>query len=275
VRTIDFVQPLKWVPILALLAAGSAPHSRGAPASAPQPATPVLWFIFVDDLHLTFMSTGRIRTLLTTISGDLIQDGDMAGIVSTGPSSIAVDLTSDRQRIARVWGRVTGSGLLPVDMFRASQAMRARGRVNEVWYRAAVSMSTAYDTMVNLARVRNMRKAFIYLSNGYDMQPPPDGSAATLASAPSVDISADDVRDHFLSLTDQARRANVRIFAIDPRRVDPGTPDPSLDRIWWQNYWATSRNSLREMSERSGGFALLEDLDLAEGLKRISHAMRQ
>jgi hypothetical protein len=65
------------------------------------------------------------------------------------------------------------------------------------------------------------------------------------------------------------------VFAIDPRRVaGVATVAAGDDSVWWQNYWATTRNSLRALSERTGGFALLEEQDLAEGLKRINSAMR-
>ena len=48
-----------------------------------------IFLIFVDDLHMDFRNTGRIRELFKKISKELIHDGDMFGIVSTGPSSIA------------------------------------------------------------------------------------------------------------------------------------------------------------------------------------------
>jgi VWFA-related protein len=274
--------------VFAVLASASASHvpDRAAPAPtpsvAPSTATPLsspsgnLWFIFVDDLHADFLSTGRLRALFKTICSDLIQDGDMTGIVSTGPSSIAIDLTYDRRRVEAAIGRVTGSAMAPVDILRASRAGARRG--DEVQYRAFVSISTAYDTMVALAQVHNLRKAFLYVSSGYDIDPSPEGpfagSGAKPARTPPREISVADVRDQFSALTGQARRSNVRIFAIDPRRVATATTDPGVDGVWWQRYWATRRNSLRALSERTGGFALLEEQDLAEGLRRIGSAMR-
>ena len=41
----------------------------------------------------------------------------------------------------------------------------------EVRYRAHVAFSTAYDMMRKLEQVHNRRKAFIYVSNGYDFDP--------------------------------------------------------------------------------------------------------
>ena len=50
-----------------------------------------IFLIFVDDLHLDFRNTGRIRELFKKIAKELIHEGDMFGIVSTGPSSLAID----------------------------------------------------------------------------------------------------------------------------------------------------------------------------------------
>ena len=38
-------------------------------------------------------------------------------------------------------------------------------------YRAHVAFSTAYDMLKKLEQVHNRRKAFIYVSNGYDFNP--------------------------------------------------------------------------------------------------------
>jgi hypothetical protein len=73
----------------------------------------------------------------------------------------------------------------------------------------------------------------------------------------------------------EAGRSDIKVFAIDTRRLpNSAQPDSSTDSVWWQNYWATTRNSLRVMSEQTGGFALLEEHDLAEGLKRINNTVR-
>ena len=55
-----------------------------------------IFLFFVDDLHLQFQSSGRVRELFKKISKQLVHEGDMFGIVSSGPSSIAIDMTYDR-----------------------------------------------------------------------------------------------------------------------------------------------------------------------------------
>jgi hypothetical protein len=93
----------------------------------------------------------------------------------------------------------------------------------------------------------------------------PDFKNVTMAS----------VRDDLSRLMAEARRSDVKVFAVDTRRLgNSAEPDETTDRLWWQNYWATTRNSLRAISERTGGFAILEEQDLAEGLKRINTTVR-
>ena len=99
-----------------------------------------IFLIFVDDLHLDFRNTGRIRELFKKISKELIHEGDMFGIVSTGPSSIAIDMTYDRKRLDEAINKITGNGLKPDDIIEG--AGRRRGPT-EVRYRAHVAFSTA------------------------------------------------------------------------------------------------------------------------------------
>src|SRR6476469_6235487 len=82
--------------------APAAPMMEGIilPPSRPtNDAAGRIWMIFVDDLHMDFQNTGRIKDLFKQISNELVHEGDMFGIVSTGPSSIAIDLTYDRKRL--------------------------------------------------------------------------------------------------------------------------------------------------------------------------------
>ena len=129
--------------------------------------------------------------------------------------------------------------------------------------------------------MKNLRKAFIYVSSGYYVDLPPDGAATESGVAPALprstpkNVSMASVRDAFVRLMAEARRSDLKVFAIDTRRLgNAARPDETTDSMWWQNYWATSRKSLRAISERTGGFAILEEQDLVEGLKRINTTVR-
>jgi hypothetical protein len=258
---------------------GSAP-STAAAASLPQAVASTVaggqWLIFIDDLHLDFRATGHLKALFKTISSELIREGDLFAVVSTGPSSIALDATRDRTRLEFARERISGASLKPSEIL----AELPNGASSEARYRAHVSLSTAYDVLKMLEATPNRNKAFIYLSNGYAIEllllenRPLIGANPFLTKA--NDVSVERLREEVAELVRQARRANVTIYAIDPRALSgEPTVDPNLDDVAWQRYWVTTRNSLWVIAEETGGFALHDQPGFLEGLGRIRDANRR
>jgi VWFA-related protein len=265
------------------------------PARPTNDAAGRIFMIFVDDLHLDFRNTGRIRELFKKISKELIHEGDMFGIVSTGPSSLAIDLTYDRKRLDQAISKITGSGLAPKDILEVPEG--ASGPP-EVRYRAHVAFSTANEIINKLSQIHNRRKAFIYVSNGYDFNPFQDSrkkqeaerygttSQATDPSSTEGTGNNVDQEDPFrvqgnkfyqadlvsdLSwLTRNANRSNVTMYTIDPRGL-VGMPDldEKVDMMEWQAYVRTSQDSLRTIAELTGGYAAVNQNDFDKALKRI------
>jgi VWFA-related protein len=154
-----------------LLVPPPPPSEEGVilPPSRPRnDTTGRIFLIIVDDMHLDFRNTGRIRDLFKRVGRDLIHEGDMFSIVSTGPSSIAVDPTYDRKILDESIKKITGNGLKPSDIIQGAE--NADGPA-EVRYRAHVAFSTAYDMLRQLERITNRRKAVVWVSNGYDFNP--------------------------------------------------------------------------------------------------------
>ena len=282
--------------------------------STPAPAAPVMegiilppsrptndaagriWLIFVDDLHLDFPNTGRIKDLFKKISNELVHEGDMFGIVSTGPSSLAIDLTYDRKRLTEAIDKISGAGLKPNEILEAP--VGAEGP-SEVRYRAHVAFDTAYNIMKTLESVHNRRKAFVYVSNGYDFDPfsetrkkeaedkwkemNPNAGNSDDGSGNNSDandtnpflqkgnqFSFADLANELSELTREANRANTTIYTIDPRGL-VGMPDldQKVDMMDFQNYIRTSQDSLRVLAEQTGGFATINQNDFMKALKRI------
>jgi VWFA-related protein len=147
------------------------PQQEGLLLPPPRPtndASGRIFLLFVDDLHMDFRNTGRIRDLFKKISKELIHQDDMFGIVSTGPSSIAVDMTYDHKRLDEAINKIAGNGLKPEEIIEVPDGSQGPP---EVRYRAHVAFSTAYDVLKNLEQVHNRRKAFIFVSDGYDYDP--------------------------------------------------------------------------------------------------------
>ena len=247
-----------------------------------------IFIIFVDDLHLDFRNTGRIRDLFKKISTELVHEGDMFAIVSTGPSSIEIQPTYDRRRLDEARNKITGGGLKPQEILDAPEG--AEGPA-ELRYRAHVAFSTAYDMLKSLETVHHRRKAFIYISNGYDFNPfetsrqkavqerfqrlsrgdDSENSEVNPFSIPMTNRFAEaDLVGELAELTRQANRANVTIHTIDPRGLVGGPDlDEKIDMAEYQTYVTATQSSLRTIAELTGGTAMINSNDFTKGLKKI------
>jgi VWFA-related protein len=103
-----------------------APEGIILPPSRPtNDAAGRVFLIFLDDLHLDFQNTPRVRELIKKMLRNLIHEGDMFGIVSTGTSSISEQLTYDRQVLEGAISRATGGALKPEDIIK--------GHLTHIW----------------------------------------------------------------------------------------------------------------------------------------------
>lgn len=267
------------------------PAEEGIILPAARPRTDAagrIFLLFVDDLHLNFRDTPRIRDLFKRISNTLIHDGDMFGVVSTGPSSIAIDLTYDRKRLDEAIKKISGGGLKPSDIIGGPEG--ADGPT-EVRYRAHVAFSTAYDILSNLEQVQNRRKAIVYVSNGYDLNPfevsrygggifgntsgtsqyesEAEGSWRN-SNRQTAQFADADLARQMSDLTRAANRANATIYTIDPRGLIGGADiDEQVDPTEWNDYVRKSQDSLRVIAELTGGIAVVNQNDFDKSLKRI------
>ena len=257
------------------------PPSRPAADAAGR----ILLFV-VDDLHLDFRNTGRLRELFKKIRTTLLHDGDMWGMVSTGPSSIAIDVNYDMKRFDEAMKKITGSALKPNEIIEAPQSSQGP---SEVRYRAHVAFSTAYDLVSKMEKINNRRKAVIYVSNGYDFNPFPDARAGGGIMGSNqfnnssyqegdmfnMDRSSQQFADADLArelsdLTRAANRANTSFYTIDPRGLIGGPDlDEKVDPVEWGNYVRKSQDSLRVIADETGGYAVVNQNDFDKALKRI------
>jgi VWFA-related protein len=288
-----------------VLAAPPPPPPEGIILPPSRPRNDVsgrIFLFFVDDLHLQFHNTGRVRDLFKRISKELVHDGDMFGIVSSGPSSIAVDMTYDKTRLDEAIKKIAGNELKPTDIINGPSG--AEGP-SEVRYRAHVAFSTVNDLLNNLESVHNRRKALVYVSDGYDFNPfqdarlglmdpnspfaqnefarsqnqmaqqNSDGSGAQTDPMANQQKQSETFADADLArelgeLTRQANRANVTMYTIDPRGlVGMGDIDEQVDPQQWNEYVRKSQDSLRVIAEETGGIAVVNQNDFSKALKRI------
>jgi VWFA-related protein len=268
--------------------APSSPRRDGLilPASRPRSDTAGrIFVIIIDDFHLEPALTPKTRQIMGQMLRDLIHDGDMFGIVSTGYSSISEQLTYDRQVLESAMQRVQAGGLSPREIIQGAQGSQGP---TELRHRAHVAFSLAYEQMRNLEQVQNRRKAVIYISSGYDFNPFAESRVNEQALRARVDAAdlqndpffrtqqssqmlaeADLVRE-LAELTRAANRANATIYPIDPRGLAAGPGvDEEIRAPEWNAHLRNAQGTLRVMAEQTGGFAIVNMNNVSAGLKRI------
>lgn len=275
--------------VLNLQAAPPPPPQEGIilPTARPRnDAAGRIFLIIVDDLHLDFRNTGRIRDLFKRISRTLVHEGDMFGIVSTGPSSLAIDLTYDRKILDEAIKRITGNALKPSDIIQGQDGPQGP---TEVRYRAQVAFSTARDIVTQLERITNRRKAVVWVSNGFDFNPfenqrmgedpiyggrmgqtREEGQEINRNMNQGQQFSDADLARELADLTRSANRANATFYTIDPRGLVAGQDlDETVDPTDFQTHLRKTQDSLRVLADETGGIAIVNQNNFDKGLKRI------
>ena len=245
-----------------------------------------VFLLLIDDLHLDFQQTSKTRILMKDMLKSLIHDGDMFGIVSTGTSSLSIQLTYDRNVLDAAIERVSGGALKPKEIIEGAQGPNGP---TELRHRAHVAFSTAYDLMKNLEKLQNRRKAVIYISSGYDFNPFERGrleetarrwhveNADDLQSDPfyrneqsQQALAAADLVRELAELTRAANRANATIYTIDPRGLVAGQDiDQEVNQQDWNAHLRETQDSLRVLAEETGGIAVVNQNDFGKALKKI------
>ncbi len=265
-----------------------------------------IFLLFVDDLHMQFQNTARVRDLFKRVGKYLIHEGDLFGVVSSGHSSIAIDMTYDRKRLDDAISKIAGSGLKPSEIINNGDGSQGP---QELKYNAHVAFSTMLEALNNLEKVTNRRKALIWVSEGYDFNPfqdsrlglrdasspymqnemnvqdhaQSDGSDGSSSSARTNDPNNPQKQSETFSdaelafelgeITRAANRANTTIYTIDPRGLVAGTDiDEQVDPTEWNAYLRKSQDSMRVLAEETGGIAVVNMNNFDKALQQIDAA---
>ena len=282
-----------------------APVQEGIVLPPSRPANDTagrIFILFVDDLHMQTGLTPKVRQVFEKIADTLIHEGDMFGIVSSGPSAINVQMTYDRSLLYSAMSKITGDGFSNQDLIE--QLSGGPGGPSELRWRAHKAFKLARDIVRNLEGVENRRKAFIYLSSGYDFNPyeyerfrmsavgqamddiqraQGGGNDAFYRGITDRDIDMFNVNERqgtvfadtdlaleVKQLTLAANRANASFYTIDPRGLVAG-PDIGYDvpLTEWRDHLFQTQNSLRLLAELTGGMAVVNRNDFEDALQEI------
>ena len=249
--------------------------------------------LVVDDLGLSFESTGAVRDALKKFVDQQMQPGDLVAIIRTGAGMGALQqFTADKRQlyaaIERVrWnmnGRSGVGAFAPIDSnasgprsnreanSRISQNRdeSARDAVDELRTEIySVGTLGALNFIVRGLRELPGRKSVILLSDGFRLYNREQSSLRVIES--------------LRRLTDLANRASVVIYTIDARGLQTltltaedavtasgqinGTVDEILDTRRQELF--DTQQGLQYLAQETGGFGIRNSNDLGRGIKRV------
>ncbi len=274
-----------------------------------------LYVLLLDDLHTAFQRSGRVRQVARQFIERNLGSNDLVAVIHTsGRTDATQDFTNSRRLLVKAvdkfMGRKLRSAFLnKMDVYtrnRATGSMRpiADSEEAERLYQARNLLSTVKNLSDWLAGVHGRRKAVILIGEGVDYNifgagssggsgssssSSDSGSSSSSASSSATSQSGGSSNgDGWILLSDTrdaidaATRANVNIYAIDPRglaipdedmiTVSGAPPDDQslgLRLSDMADELRTAQDSLRVLSGETGGFASLTSNDFTPAFERI------
>ncbi len=242
-----------------------------------------VFVIVVDELNTRFQRTSRTRQAARLFVERFVGANDLVAVVNTGGKSSAMqDFTTNRQLVLRAIDRSMGQGADSAtsaalqDYFvnrdtPAGMTSNLNTSMNDLErsINARNTLSTLQNIADYLSGMRGRRKAVVWFSEGinYDI------------SNPIANRYATDVLNELRDVVAASTRSNVNIYGVDPRGVTSGMEDSieissfaDDNSIGPSNLQAELRNmhdSLRMLSEETGGFAVINRNDYRDAFSRI------
>jgi VWFA-related protein len=130
-----------------------------------------IFVVFIDDMHIQPNDSPKVKQILHQMAETMMHPDDLISIVSTGFSaceSREPDHDLSHRKLQECIDKLMGSGSTPreiLDMVATSQGL------SELHHRMNTAFRTAYDILDQLEYVSGKTKAFIWISEGYDLNP--------------------------------------------------------------------------------------------------------
>jgi VWFA-related protein len=248
--------------------------------------------LVVDDLGLSWESVATVRRALREFVDDLVQPGDLVGVIRTGGGLGPLQqLTRDKRLLLAAIERVqwTAASRSGVSAFSpvwnpnmpepAGPNPEETGDIRNVFY--ALGSLGALDFIVQGLESLQGRKAVVFLSEGIDLFKDRSGGGQ--------------LWDAFVRLLDRANKAGIVVYTIDPRGLATGgltaedNPQPKASPVFPRadsngaqqrdeilaaqrrrmEYLRNTQDALRALAWETGGLAIQDTNDLNHGLRRV------
>ena len=247
-----------------------------------------VYVMVVDDLHTRFGRSQRVKSAAKQFIERRLGANDLMAVVHTaGAAGGNQEFTNNKKLLLAAVDKTQGRKLdsataNKTNEFNRTRDIRQQGdSLNDPDdMERGFNARTTLDTLRNVAdwfgSVRGRRKAILFVSEGidYDIY---DVIAQSGSNHQSASLVLDATRDAIGAAT----RANVAIYGIDPRgltdlgdeSIEIGSfPDDTSLGVGpgsLQSELRLSQDSLRTLSEETGGFAVVNKNDFSTAFQRI------
>jgi VWFA-related protein len=255
-----------------------------------QPFEGRVYVMVIDDYHTNFGRTQRVKAAAKQFIERRLAANDLMAIVHTfGPADANQEFTSNKRLLLAAVDRTQGRKLRSATANRTAEYYRTRDMrqsgdvINdpedaERAFNARSTLDTLRQVAEWFSSVRGRRKTILFISEGidYDIH---DVIAQTGSTHHGASMVLDSTRDAIAAAT----RANVSIYGIDPRgltdlgdeTIEIGSfPDDTSTGIGigsMYNELRLAQDSLRVLSDETGGFAVVNRNDFSTAYDRIVH----
>jgi VWFA-related protein len=253
-----------------------------------QPFDGRIYVMVIDDTHTNFGRTARVKGAARQFIQQRLGANDLMAVVHTfGSTSSNQEFTSSKRLLLAAVDKTMGRKLQSATANKTQEYYRSLGMrqqgdpVNdpedaERAFNARSSLETLRNVAEWFASVHGRRKTILFVSEGidydiYDM----------IANNGSNHRDASTVVDATRDVIAAATRANVSIYGIDPRgltnlgdeTIEVGSfPDDTslgIGQGSLMNELRLSQDSLRVLSDETGGFAVVNQNDYKNAYERI------
>jgi VWFA-related protein len=247
-----------------------------------------VYVMVIDDLHTRFGRSVRVKAAAKQFIERRLGANDLMAIIHTaGPSDANQEFTSNKRLLLAAVDKTNGRKLDSATAnktreYNNTRDLRQQGDpLNDPEdAERGFNARNALDTLRNVAEwfgsVHGRRKAILFVSEGidYDIY---DMIASNGSNHQSASLVMDATRDAIAAAT----RSNVAIYGIDPRgltdlgdeSIEIGSfPDDTSLGIGTGSLFnevRLSQDSLRVLSDETGGFAVVNKNDYTTAYQRI------